>query len=148
MTARTIIEGFGLEYVGPQQRPNNKPPGHLFNVRNATLMLDEVTEDTLAAKLAEHEQRFIQPFMQIIRGQREEAELPEETLFYDLFCHECENQETDRMSLEAFARKVYELGWKVLSVERNQVECPECQNYEAPEASYAQQYQSGSGGLL
>lgn len=152
-TARKIITDAGLEYIGEQGRRTGAP-GHMFNARTgSTLMLTEVTRETLAAKLAQHYDEFDQGVIanlaKIIKGQREEADLPEETLFYDIFCHNCaDGQETDQSSLEAFARKVFELGWQVLSVERNHAECPECANFEEPESSYSYQYQAGNGGRL
>lgn len=152
-TAKKIIEAAGLEYIGEQERRTGAP-GHMFHARTgSTLMLIEVTKESLAAKLAQHYDEFDQGVIanltRIIKGQREEADLPEEALFYDIFCHNCaDGQETDQSSLEAFARKVFELGWQVLSVERNHAECPTCAACVEPESSYSFQYQVGNGGRL
>ena len=84
---------------------------------------------------------LVSKFESIIQGQREEAELPfQEFGFFDIFCHECDSQETDRSSIEQFAEKVFNLGWHILSTQRNQVECPECANPPEDESQWAAQY--------
>lgn len=55
-TPREIIEGAGLQYLGEQQRPKGKPPLHTFNAPDgSTLMLEDVTPETLQAKLEAHD---------------------------------------------------------------------------------------------
>lgn len=60
VTAKQIIEALGLVYIGEQAMPRGKPPGHMFNAGDYTLMVEgQVTPEKVAAKLAELEQRLV-----------------------------------------------------------------------------------------
>lgn len=119
-------------------------------MNTARELITPTTNASDACRIWENDQREILRFIDVVKGQREEAELPIYDIdHHDLFCFECGESETSPRpeSLRQFASRVYELGWRILSDERYQVECPACQLIEPKDSDFAIQFQEGSGGL-
>lgn len=72
--------------------------------------------------------------IQVIKGQREEAELPEiQYGWFDLFCHEDDgHSDCFQGTIEGFAAKLLKGGWTVYDLDRNKATCYACANYDPP----------------
>lgn len=85
--------------------------------------------------------------MLVTVGQREEADIADNG-WHSVWCVDCEQcSEPFQGKLEDFAAMLFETGWAVNSLDHNTAICKTCSNAE-DESHYAEQYRTGSGGIL
>lgn len=92
------------------------------------------TIQSLTYEMGSPEEYQVSQLIQVIRGQREEAELPEiQYGWFDLFCHEDDgHSDCYQGTIEGFAAKLLKGGWTVYDLDRNKATCYACANYESP----------------
>ncbi len=79
------------------------------------------------------ERDVIAELAQVIRGQREEAGLPDNG-WWDAWCIETDSHcDVFQGSVEDFAAKLFKDDWYVVDLKQNQVMCPACRDDTGPE---------------
>lgn len=82
--------------------------------------------------------------IQVVKGQREEAELPElQYGWFDLFCFECGDGDCFQGTIEEAAAHFLP-EWAVMDLDRSQAICKTCSNAPSND-TWASQYESNEG---
>jgi hypothetical protein len=93
---------------------------------------------------AEYRLTQLTEMIQVIKGQQEQAELPEIQFgWFDIFCHECGDGDCYQGTVEDAAAEFLPK-WAVLDLDRSQAICKTCSN-KPDTAHYASQYQDERG---
>lgn len=102
------------------------------------------TARVLELQMGTPEEYQVSQLVSVIRGQREEAELPEiQYGWFDLFCFECGDGDCFLGTIEEAAAHFLPK-WAVLDLDRSQAICKTCSN--APDSNtWASQYQDERG---
>jgi len=99
---------------------------------STTDYLEYTTEESLSARQhVDLEEAVIQEMIQVVQGQRAEADAPSQEFgWFDCFCFDCPAQGTSPcpQTIREFAHAVINHSWFVSDLGRSQVLCPACSN--------------------